>query len=341
MMLGGTLRRDSRQATLGARREQDASRSMVLTETWRVLKQAGSEWVDDKCSQLGAALAFYCILSLAPLLVISIAIAGFVFGERAARGELVEQIQQTVGKQGAEVIQTVLANAHQPSAGILATVLGVAILVVGASGVFNQLRDSLNTVWDIEPPAQRGVWRVWPFIRDRLLPFLLVLGTGFLLLLSLVISEVMAGAAHYLEARVHVAEAVWHVVNVGVSFVMVFLLFALIYKVLPAARVAWRDVWLGALITAVLFMVGKLLLGLYLGKSSVGSAYGAAGSLVVLLVWIYYAAQILFFGAELTHVCAQRYRKQHADQPPPGTPGTDKCRTSTRKVAGGMARRPA
>ncbi len=277
---------------------------MILKEAWQVLNQAGSDFVEDKASQLGAALAFYSLLSLAPLLVIAVAIAGFVFSEQAARGEIVEQIEGMVGAEGAQAIQTALVNAHRPEAGTIATVLSMAMLLFGASGVFGQLRDALNTIWEI-PPRQESGWRA--FLRDRFFPFLLVLGTGFLLLVSLILSATISAAAKYLERWLDVPEAVWHAANFVASFVIVFLLFALIYKVLPAARVAWRDVWMGAAITAVLFVAGKLLLGLYLGKSSVGSAYGAAGSLVVLLVWIYYAAQILFFGAELTQVFAQRY----------------------------------
>jgi membrane protein len=277
---------------------------MFFKEAWEVLKQAASDWVDDRASTLGAALAFYSILSLAPLLVVAVAIAGFVFGEQAARGEIVAQIEDMVGTQGAGAIQAVLAHAHRPEAGIVASVLGVVMLLLGASGVFAQLREALNTIWEIQPTSESGIW---PLVRDRIFPFLLVLGTGFLLLVSLVLSAVISALARYAEDWLPAAELIFQSVNFGVSFLMVFLLLALIYKVLPAARVAWRDVWLGAATTAVLFMVGKLLLGIYLGKSGVGSAYGAAGSLVVLVVWIYYAAQILFFGAELTQVFAQRY----------------------------------
>lgn len=245
---------------------------MFLQETWSVLRQAAAEWVEDKASQLGAALAFYSILSLAPLLVIAIAIAGFVFGEQAARGEIVGQIRQLVGMQGAEAIQTMLAHAHHPEAGIIATTLGLVTLLFGASGVFNQLRDSLNTIWGVQPSAERGVW---PFVRDRLFPFLLVLGTGCLLLASLVVSTTISAAARYLQRWVDVSESFWHGLNFVVLFTMVFLLFALIYKVLPATHVAWRDVWLGAAITAVLFAGGKLLLDFYLSMSTIAAAYGA------------------------------------------------------------------
>ncbi len=242
---------------------------MVFKEIWEVLKKAGSDFVEDNASQLGAGLAFYSLLSLAPLVVIAVAIAGFVFGEQAARGEIVEQIEGMVGVQGAEAIETALANANRPETGTVATVLSIAMLLFGASGVFGQLRDALNTIWEI-PPSQQSGW--WVFLRDRFFPFMLVLGTGFLLLVSLILSATIAALAKYLERWLQVPEAVWHAVNFAASFAIVFLLFALIYKVLPAARVAWRDVWLGAAITAVLFLIGKLLLGLYLGKSGVGSA---------------------------------------------------------------------
>ncbi len=277
---------------------------MIFKEAWILLKQAGADWQEDKASQLGAALAFYSILSLAPLLVIAIAIAGFIFGEDAARGQLARQMEETVGGEGAQAIQTMLSHANRPATGIVATILGVVTLLFGASGVFGQLRDSLNTIWEIDPPPQKGIW---PLIRDRLFPFTLVLGTGFLLLVSLLLSAMIAGVKAYASGWLPGADALWQALHVAVSFVVIALLFAMIYKFLPATKVAWRDVWLGAVITAVLFLIGKLALGLYLGMAAVGSAYGAAGSLVVLLVWIYYAAQILFFGAELTQVCAQRY----------------------------------
>jgi len=299
---------------------------MFIKQAWEVLKQASYDWVEDRASQLGAALAFYSILSLAPLLVIAISIAGFIFGEQAARGQIVAQIEDMVGQQGAEAIQIMLAHANRPDRGIVATVLGVAMLLVGATGFFNQLRDSLNIIWDVPVPEKRGIGH---FVRDWLFPFFLVMGTGFLLLVSLVLSAAIAAVKQHVSGWLPGQEALWHVTDLGVSFILVSLLFALIYKVLPATRVEWRDVWFGALLTAALFMIGKLLLGLYLGKSGIGSAHGAAGSLVVLVVWIYYASQILFFGAELTQVVARRYgsktfsppkRHDHAPTAKPAAP---------------------
>lgn len=278
-----------------------------LKESWEVLKQAGLEWVEDNAARLGAALAFYSILSLAPLVVIAIAIAGMVFGEEAARGQLMTQIQGMVGSEGAEAIQSMIANADKPKAGILATILGVVMLLFGAGGVFGQLQDAMNTIWEVEPKQGGGVWG---FIKNRFLSFAMVLGTGFLLLVSLVISAAIAGVGSYLGHLLPGLEPVGHVANFLASLLVVTLLFALIFKVLPDAKVAWRDVWIGAALTALLFTVGKFLIGLYLGKSGIGSTYGAAGSLVVLVVWIYYSAQILFFGAELTQVYAKRYGAQ-------------------------------
>lgn len=273
-------------------------------EAWTILKTAAWEFVEDKASQLGAALAFYSILSLAPLLVLAIAVAGFFFGEEAARGGLATQMESTVGAEGAKAIESMLENAHQPEFGSLAALFGLILLLVGASGVFGQLQTAMNAIWEVEPSKGSSVW---VFFKSRFLSFTLVLGTGFLLLISLVLSAVIAGASQYLSGIWPHLEPLWHVANELVSFFVVMLLFAMIFKFLPDTTVAWRDVWIGAATTAVLFTFGKFLIGLYLGKSSVGSAYGAAGSLVVLLVWIYYSAQILFFGAELTQVYARRH----------------------------------
>jgi membrane protein len=275
----------------------------MLRETWDLLKQTYAEWVEDKAPRLGAALAFYSILSFAPLLVIAIAIAGAVFGEEAARGEIVGQIDQLVGHEGAVAIQQMIEHANRPGAGLVAATLGIATLLIGASGAFGQLQDALNTIWEVRPKPGRGVWG---FIRDRFLSFVMVLGTGFLLMTSLVISAAIAGLSKYLTDLLPGAW-IWQVVNQVVSFGVFTLLFALIFKYVPDAKVAWKDVWVGAAVTALLFTIGKFLLGVYLGRGSVGSAYGAAGSLVVLVVWIYYSAQILFFGAELTQVYAKRH----------------------------------
>ena len=280
---------------------------MFFKESWEVLKQTSSEWLEDNAARLGAALAFYSVLSLAPLLVIVLAIAAVVFGEEAARGQIVAQIEGMVGTEGARAIQDMIAHAQRPEAGVIATVLGVIMLLFGAAGVFGQLQDALNTIWEVQAKPGRGVWG---FLKARYFSFAMVLGTGFLLLVSLVLSAALAALGKYMTDALPGLGPVWQVVNFGVSFGVVTLLFALIFKVVPDVKIAWKDVWIGAALTALLFTLGKFLLGLYLGRSSIGSAYGAAGSLVVLVVWIYYSAQILFFGAEFTQVYAKRYGLQ-------------------------------
>lgn len=277
---------------------------MKFGELKEMLVQAGKEWVDDKAPRLGAALAYYTIFSLAPLLVIAIAIVGFVLGDEAARGGVANEISSIVGPQAAEAIQTMIANAgQQKGSGIFATIFSVILLLVGASGVVVQLKESLNTVWDVPEKKSAGVWG---FIRTRFLSFAFVLGMGFLLLVSLLLSTFLAAAGKYMGDAIPM---VWlmNILNFVISFGVITLLLALMYKFLPDIKLPWKDVWLGAVVTAALFTIGKFALGVYLGRSSVASAYGAAGSLVVMLVWVYYSAQILFFGAELTQVYSRRY----------------------------------
>ncbi|MHB0856748.1 MAG: YihY/virulence factor BrkB family protein [Anaerolineae bacterium] len=277
---------------------------MKAKDTVTLAKDSFKEWSEDKASRLAAALAYYTVFSLAPLLVIAIAVAGFVFGEEAARGEIVAQISGLVGPDAAELIEGMVQRAAEPSSGILATIIGVATLLLGASGVFGQLHDSLNTIWDVEPKPGRGIWGT---IKDRFLSFTMVLGVGFLLLVGLVISAGLAALGTFLTGLAPGAETLMQVVNLVISLGLVTLLFALIYKVVPDVEVAWRDVWIGALVTAVLFAIGRFAIGLYLGTATVGTTFGAAGSLVVLLIWIYYSSQILFLGAEFTQVYANSY----------------------------------
>ncbi|HJQ83928.1 MAG TPA: YihY/virulence factor BrkB family protein [Candidatus Binatia bacterium] len=274
---------------------------------WGLVREAFGDWSEDKAPRLGAALAYYTVFSIAPLLLIVIAIAGMVFGPEAARGQIVAQLETLIGPDAARAVQEMLANAQRPSAGIVATVVGVVTLLLGASGVFGQLQDALNTVWEVEPKPGRGIMGI---VRDRFLSLTMVLGTGFLLLVSLVLSAVVASAGEVLRGLGPGLEAVGHVVELVISFGVVTLLFAGIFKYLPDVQIAWRDVWIGAVVTAFLFVVGKVAIGLYLGHASIASAYGAAGSLVVLLVWVYYSAQILLFGAELTQVYANRSGKR-------------------------------
>ena len=268
-----------------------------------MIRQTASQWSFHNVPRLGAALAFYTMLSLAPLLVVVVAIASLAFGEQAARGQLQWQIQDMVGQQSATAIQSMLTSAHKPGAGIFASAFGVLMLLVGASAVFGELRDALNLIWEAEQKPGSGLWGM---VKYRFFSFSMVLGIGFLLLVSLVISAGLSFIGHALGNYFPLPEPVLQIASLVISFVFITLLFALIYKFVPDVSIHWNDVWIGAAFTSLLFSVGKLLIGLYLGKASVGSAYGAAGSLVILLVWIFYSSQIFFFGAEFTHVFAVR-----------------------------------
>lgn len=271
---------------------------------FRLLKETFQEWQADKASRLAAALAYYTVFSLAPLLIMAIAIAGAIFGEEAAKGEIVGQIQGLVGTEGATVIETAIKNANQPEISGIASLISVGVLLFGASGVFAQLQDALNTIWNVKAKPNKGVIN---FVRKRILSFSAVLGIGFLLLVSLVISAGLSALNKYMGNLIPGADFLWQILNLAVSFGIVTLLFALMYKFLPDAKIKWGDVWIGAMITALLFTIGKFALGLYLGRGSFGSTYGAAGSLVIILAWVYYSAQILFFGAEFTQVYAREY----------------------------------
>ncbi len=277
---------------------------MKLKDCWDLIKATGQEWVKDKVPRLGAALAYYTALSLAPLLVIIITIAGFAFGQRAAQHQLNTEIQQWVGKDAALAIQAMIRHSRGVAEGLIAGGVGVIMLLLGASGVFSELQDSLNTIWEVEPKAGRGMLGM---IKDRFLSFAMVLGIGFLLLVSLVITTALSAIATYVAGLFGDIGSVLQVVNFFVSLGVILLLFALIFKYLPDAKIAWKDVWMGAGLTALLFVLGKYLLGLYLVHSGIGSTYGAAGSFVVLLVWVYYSSQILYFGAEFTKVYANKF----------------------------------
>jgi membrane protein len=274
-----------------------------------IFKEAFAEWSEDKASRLAAALSYYSAISLAPLLIVILGIAGLFFGREAAAGQVSAQIKGVVGQQSAQVIEEIIANAYKPATGIVSTVVGGIILLLGASGVFGALQDGLNTVWEVKPKPGRGLVGI---IKDRFLSLTMVLGVGFLLLISLALSAALSALGKYLGGVLPLPAIVLEIINFVISVGVITLLFALIFKALPDVDIAWTDVWIGAGITALLFTIGKFAIGLYLGRSSVGSAYGAAGSLVVILIWIYYSAQILFFGAELTQVytnkCGSRIR---------------------------------
>lgn len=274
---------------------------------FQLLKESFTEWQEDKASMLAAALAYYTVFSITPLLVIAIAIAGAVFGQDAARGEIVEQINSLVGNQGAQAIETALANADQPQLSSIASIISIVVLLIGASGVFAQLQEALNTVWNVKAKPEKGIWQ---FIRKRLLSFGMVLAIGFLLLVSLLLSAMLAGVSNLNFNIPSSLTSLWQLLNFGISFGLISLLFALIYKYLPDAKIRWKDVTVGAIITALLFTIGKFLIGLYLGQGSLGSTYGAAGSLIVFLAWVFYSAQILLFGAEFTQVYARKYGRK-------------------------------
>lgn len=275
-----------------------------LRPLWQLLRETFADWSADGAPRLAAALSYYTLFSLAPLLVIVIAIAGIVFGREAVQGQLVSQIDGLVGRDGGRAIEELLAHASRPTESVIAAVVGFIVLLFGAAGVLLQLQDALNTIWEVRARPYAGVWGL---IRTRLLSFVFVLGVGFLLVVSLTVSASLAAIQSYASGMIPGSETVWVIVNAAVSIALVSLLFALMFKYLPDVEVAWSDVWVGAVATAVLFTIGKSLVGLYLGRASFGSAYGAAGSLVVVMVWVYYSAQILFLGAELTQVYARLF----------------------------------
>ncbi|HKB01165.1 MAG TPA: YihY/virulence factor BrkB family protein [Gemmataceae bacterium] len=278
---------------------------MRVASLWPLLKETAVRFWHDRCPRLGAALAFYTALSLSPTLLVVVAIAGAVYGDEAARGELAEQIQGTVGPEGAKAIETMLANTRAEGKSTLMTIVGVATLLVGATGLFAQLQEALDTIWDVTPEqAGSGIWAI---VKDRAIAFSIVLALAFLLLVSLVLSAVLTAANTWMADRVAVGGWGLQAGNQVLTFLLTAALFAIIFKVLPHARPAWSDVAVGALLTAALFTLGKYLIGLYLAQAAPGSAYGAAGSFVVLLIWVYYSTQILLFGAVFTHVYAIRH----------------------------------
>lgn len=280
---------------------------MNLRETFSLARATISEWLDDNSLTLGAALSYYTVFSLAPLLIIAIAIAGLFFGQEAARGQIMGQMQGMVGKQGASAMQEMLAHASKPSSGVIATIVGVITLVLGASGVVGQLQTTLNTVFEVDPQQSGGILRM---IRNRMLSIGMVMGIGFLLLVSLLISAALTAVSHYFGGEAFL----WEILNFVAALGIATVLFAITFKYLPQIQIAWKPVWIGAILTAILFTIGKTVLGIYIGHSSVASSYGAAGSLVVVLVWVYYSSQILFLGAEFTQVYSNRLKERRASK---------------------------
>jgi len=269
---------------------------------WQIFLAAAKAWMDDYAPSMGAALSYYTLFSLAPLLVIIIAIAGVVFGQDAAQGAIVAQLQGIMGQEGATAVQGLLKAAREPSTGIVASIVGGFLLLLGATAIFAELQTDLDRIWEV--PAKEKPSGIWGWLRSRVLSFGLVLGVAFMLMISLVVSAALAAAVEWLGGGNSAESVLANILNFTASFAIFTVLFAMIYKIMPTAKISWHDVWMGAAVTAMLFNVGKSLIGLYLAKSNVASGFGAAGSFVILVAWFYYSAQIFLFGAEYTWVYA-------------------------------------
>ena len=288
---------------------QDA---VMRRKYWQLARKSVDEFFEESPFQLAAALSFYTVLSLSPLVLIVVAAAGLVWGEQPVRSELLNQIRELTGDAGAETVRTVLESTTISGQSIGSMILGIITLLFGATTVFAQLQSSLNQIWDVKTAVKTVTRRglLWSLIRTRLLSLTLVLAVGFLLLVSLVVSAALAAFQAYLSRAFPGGGTLWQILNFLVSLLVISVLIAMVYRVLPDVRLDWPDVWVGAVTTSLLFGVGKFLIGLYLGRASIGSSYGAAGSLVVFLVWVYYSSLIMFFGAEITFVYAQDRRNR-------------------------------
>lgn len=279
-----------------------------------LLKETYWAWSEDRAQRLGAALAYYTVFSLAPLLVIVIGMVGFVLGPGSAEEVVVSQMEGYLGTEGAAAIERIIKNVDVPTSSAAASLLGILTLFLGASGVVSELQASLNQIWDARPKRSG----VRTFVRNRFMSLAFVLALGFLLLVSLVLGAFTSAVGRSLNLRLPIPPSLAQVFNSGVSFAVITTLFALIYKLLPDVRIAWRDVWLGSVVTAVLFTAANVLLGIYLGRAAIGTVYGAAGSIVLILLWSYYCAQILYFGAEFTHVYARAFGSKKEETAPAG-----------------------
>jgi membrane protein len=274
-------------------------------------KKSVMSWIDDYAPSMGAALAYYTLFSLAPLLLLVIAVAGLAFGTDAARGQVVAQLGGLVGEEGSVAIEGLLKSASHPGQSLIASAISIVTLAVGATSIFAELQSDLDRIWRVPPAAKPS--GIWGLLRTRLLSFGLIVSIGFLLLVSLVVSAGLTAFGKWYGALFPTWVITMQILNQVVSLAFVTVLFAMMYRILPSTRVAWRDVWQGSLVTAVLFTIGKFLIGLYLGKAGVAAGFGAAGSIVVLLVWVFYSAQIFLLGAEFTWVYAHREGSRAAD----------------------------
>jgi membrane protein len=281
------------------------SSHVPLNKWWALIKSAVAAWIEDYAPSMGAALSYYTVFSLAPMLLIVISVAGLVFGAEAARGEIFGQLRGLMGVDAAKAIEDVLTSVSKPTEGIAATVIGLVLLLIGATTVFGELQDALDRIW--RAPARDKTSGLWGLVRARLLSFGMILGIGFLLIVSLVLSAAIAALGKWWSGAFGSWEVVAQIVNLVVGYVFTTVGFALIYKIMPRVKVRWHDVWLGAAVTALLFTIGRFLIGLYIGKSGVASGFGAAGSLVIVFIWVYYSAQIFLLGAEFTWVYARTF----------------------------------
>jgi membrane protein len=294
-----------------APRAARASARITLGALGSIFKRAVAGWWNDDVPRMGASLAFYTLFALAPILVVAIAIGGLAFGEEAVRGQVVGQIQGLTGREGAEAVQAMLEGARRPSSTWPATIAGVITFFLGATGAFLELQTALNSIWRVKPKSSGSYVRI--LLKQRLISFGLVVALGFLLLTSLLVSAALAAVDAYMGNAFPGFLVLWEALNVVVSLGVITLLFAMVYKLLPDRKLSWGDVWVGALVTAGLFTIGKLLIGLYLGTTSIASSYGAAGSVIVILVWVYYSAQVILLGAEFTREYVERFGRR----PPP------------------------
>lgn len=276
-----------------------------LREVWSLTHEALAAWVDDSAASMGAAIAYYTVFSLAPLLLLVIAVAGLIFGRDAVQGEIVMQLQGLMGREGAMVVEGLIKSASEPKTGSVAALVSIGLLLFGATTVLAEIQNSLDRIWHV--PAEKRPGGIWEFVRTRLLSFGIVLGIAFLLLVSLVFSAAVAALGSWWGSHLQGWETLLQVINFTSSLTLSCTLFAIIYKFMPTTHIAWRHVWIGAAVTSVLFELGKFCIGLYLGKSGITSAFGAAGSLVLLLIWVYYSAQIFLLGAEFTKVYATKH----------------------------------
>ena len=296
-------------------------------EWWALVKRAVTAWSDDYAQSMGAALSYYTVFSLAPLLLIVISLAGLFFGADAARGEIFGQLRGLMGDDAAKAVEGVLASVSRPSSGVIGTAIGVVVLLVGATSVFGELQDALDRIW--RAPARDKSGSLWRLLRTRLLSFGMILGIAFLLMVSLVLGAVIAALGKWWSGVFGGWEVLAQIVNLALGFALTTTVFAMIYKLMPRASVRWHDVWLGALVTSLLFTIGKFLIGLYIGKSGIASGYGAAGSFVVVFVWVYYSAQIFLLGAEFTWVYARTFGSMRSVADP-AAPAADAAVTDAR-----------